>query len=88
MSMLDVQPPSEGQQIARALGSRGSNLVEVNSSAACTQLEGLLELSLPALHIEGVDLPAAEQTKRKLLTSWMLLHFLRPRPLHGPSSAE
>ena len=37
MSMLDVQPPSEGQQIARALGSRGSNLVEVNSSAACNQ---------------------------------------------------
>ena len=44
VSMLDVQPPSEGQQIARALGSRGSNLVEVKSSAACIQPEGPLKL--------------------------------------------
>lgn len=28
----DAQPPSEGQQIVRAVGSRGSNIIEVGMS--------------------------------------------------------
>ena len=88
VSMLDVQPPIEGQQIARALGSRGSNLVEVNGSATCTQSEGLVKLGLPALHTEGVDLHAAKQTAGVVLLGRMLLYLLALSfPLHGPSSA-
>ena len=82
MSMLDVQPPSEGQQIARALGSRGGNLVEVNSSAACTQPEGLLKLCSPARHTQGI-LHAAKQTAG----GCCYISWLCPCPLHGPPSA-
>ena len=65
VSMLDVQPPSEGQQIARALGSRGSNLVEVKSSAAYIQPEGPLRLRLPALLTESADLHPAKRQQEK-----------------------
>lgn len=29
LTQQEFEPPSEGQQIVRALGSRGSNLIEV-----------------------------------------------------------